>query len=382
MSVSQTRLLAAVSFLLMPVVAARGSAQQSGESRSAALDVHVFAQGDEGGNPYMREAFQYYGVRFAVTLPPRRRLGMRANSAFAVLSNDPPQAIPATVQNATTTSSSPTQNIFDVSVLVDAVLGKGKWTVSPGVYYHNQEDFGAAGGDLGFSGELSGGDTVLTFNYSFRAAFRKVVYWDSSHRGRDNQWTHNLLIGWTQTLSPDWILGLSAQFTRQDGLLIEPYNYVTLLDDRGVPVRLADEILPRRRNRGQLNARTRWSPRVGVSLGLDASVYLDDWLIYHGAIEPNVSFPLPSPVRWRLWYRFSMQRATRYFQKSPTAEHRYQTQDSDLATFLMHSPGLSVFILLHEGRTAAWHLNLAVFGFYRDDGVMAGGVTAGTESRF
>jgi hypothetical protein len=42
----------------------------------------------------------------------------------------------------------------------------------------------------------------------------------------DIRLTHNVVLGWTQTLSPSLIASLGLQYTRQDGLLHSTLQFV------------------------------------------------------------------------------------------------------------------------------------------------------------
>lgn len=395
--------IAAVVVAVLVGNAGRVEAQEADAEASTGLDINVFSQGDAGGQQYRTESFDYVGVRFALKLPLDEIVTWRGNVAVAYIANHTPKPLPASITNANVMSASPDLLTLDTALTLDIKPPESDWTISPGIFYHHQKNHASIGLDLEFSLDLFDGNTVLALTYGFRFDYLWLQFWDNSSRPDDTATTHNLMIGITQIVSPQWKLNLSFQYTRQDGFLSDPYGYVTIENASGDPILLTDEDLPRTRNRGQLNLRARFSPELGVAVGLDTSVYADDWGIWHAAFEPSVELPVASlNVRWRVWYRIAIQRETRYFRRAPTTVSEFQTQDSDLGRFVMHGPGMLVNIRLNGGANThhadddgagggnignengngknigtEWRLRVSVFGFARDDGIFAVGGSIG-----
>lgn len=346
-----------------------------------ALDLYAFSQGDEGGDPYRSEGFSYQAFALDLQLPLGERSTLRANGALSLIDNDPLAALPQTVDNAFVASASPKLLVLDSGAWLDLRPGSGRWTLSPGAYYHHQDGFWSGGLDLSARRELFDGNSALLLTYSFRGAITRQHRWDRTPREFDHQLSHKLLASWTQYLSRSWVGGLVLEFAHQQGQLASPLNYVTLFDGDGVPIRLVDEVLPRRRERAQLVARVRYAPTVGSSVGLDASGYLDDWGVSHASLQPNVELPLLHDLRLRLWYRLAVQQGTRYFHEQPVALPVRRTQDSDLGRFTMHTPGVLVIVPLRPtGGRLGWLVRLSGYGFYRDDGLYAAGGNLGVEA--
>jgi hypothetical protein len=332
-----------------------------------AIDIYAFAQGDSRGNPLKAEGFDYGAMRVDMKLKMTPAVAFRFNASVARLRNEDIQRVPSTVQNARVTSASTEVLTLDSSIGVDIQLKDSPWHISPSGYYHHQNDFVASGGDLAIDRELAGGDTVLGVTYSFRIASPLVRRWNGRNDGRDISVSNNLVLSFTQVLSPSWLVSLNAQLTRQSGWLTEGFNFVALFDERGAPIKLLDEELPRERHRVQVNGRLRFTPRQGLVLGLDMSGYLDDWSVRQLALEPSLEIPLSRTVRWRLWYRVAWQSASRFYVERPLAETRYRTQDGDLGRFVLHSPG--TLLTLPFGDAQVWLARIGVYGFVRDDGL-------------
>jgi len=341
----------------------------------AAFDLYVFSQADEGGHPFRDESFLNNGVRTDLRIAASSRVAIWHNASFAILNNADPTAVPATIGNGTTLSASGVVLYLDSAGGIEWTSEDGNWIFTPGIYYHHQSSIIAGGADVVLQHLMAGGDTTLILSYSFRLGFRKLYYWDGTEELDHSHPTpsHTLLFGWTQTLSPSWRMALNAIYARQTGVLSNTFGYVTLFDQAGVPRHLVDELLPTTRNRFQLNGRLRWSPEIGLGIGLDASGYADDWGVKHFAVEPNFEIELGEGLRLRAWYRFSAQGATKYFRLLPTTIARFQTQDSDLGSFAMHSPGMELTIGLPDWADLDWHLRIGGFGFWRTDGIFAVG---------
>ena len=368
---------------LLPLLAGWAAVVQAEPTaeRRLALDLYAFSQGDEGGDPYRSEGFTYQAFALDLQLPLAERAALRANGALSLIDNGDATTLPATIDNAFVVSASPKLLVLDSGIWVDLRPGDGRWTLSPGVYYHHQDGFWSGGLDLSARTELFDGNSALLLTYSFRGAVTRQHRWDQTPRAFDHQLSHKLLTSWTQYLARTWVGNLSLELSHQNGQLGSPLNFVTVYDESGVPIHLVDEILPRRRERAQLVARVRYSPAVGASVGLDGSGYLDDWGVRHASAQPNLELPLLGAVRARLWYRLAVQQGTRFFAGRPLDLPAHRTQDSDLGRFVMHSPGVIVTVPLRPaGSRLGWIVRLSGYGFYRDDGLYAAGGNLGVEA--
>lgn len=345
---------------------------------STSLDLTVFSQGDDGGDPHKAEGLDYYGLRVASRVRVSDEVELRASVAAAVLANEDAAPAPRTVTGVTITSASSTTVTLDATAAVDVRPAGSGTTLSAGAFYHHQFGFIGGGLDLGVAQELAGGDTVLDASFSLRGAGLKLRMWDGQYLGWTYQSTYNLALSVTQTVSPSVVVAVGAQYSRHWGTLAETFNFVVLHDPTGTPRELVNEALPDERHRGQVNARVRFTPSVGTSIGLDASFYGDDWGVLHGAAEPSVETTLPWDLRLRVWGRVSWQRASRYFDDGAQEPVRYATQDPDLGNFVMLSPGVLVIVPLGaSSEELSWETRVAVFGFYRTDQIYAVGSSAG-----
>lgn len=361
--------------LFLGLTAIAASAQE--RPNKIELDTFFFSQRDRGGHPLQAEGFEYYAGRGSLDLLLRPGLRFHLEGTLAYIGNDSSLAVPPTVTNATTTSASANLVTLDALTSLEIKPRGSAWTWRPGFYYHHQSDNQSAGVDLGFTRELNDGDSQLSFTYSVRFDHLLLDFWDGSQRGTADRWTHNVLIGWTELLTPDWKGYLGLQYTFQKGFLEETYNFVPIYDAGGVPRLYVDESLPNDRHRAQVNGRLRYSWATGKSAGLDASVYGDDWHVVHAAIEPSYETRFGRDVRWRVWYRFSVQDGARYFRKRPQASERFITRDSDLGSFAMHSPGATISFPLVNGPRREIRLRITTFGFLRDDDLSGFGAKLG-----
>ena len=349
---------------------------QEGE-HSISLDIYAFSQGDDGGDEYREEGFDYFAWALEMRFTLSEWFALELNGTLGYIVSEPIAELPDTVTNrAELTGASEELLTLDTAATLVISPPALDWRFSPSFYFHHQHGYLVLGGDLGVAGDLADGDTALSASYGFRIVRPVERSWQGHFPPRDRLLTHNVLFGWTQTLSPSWIVALGLQYTRQDGLLHSTLQYVTLFDEGGAPVELIDEVLPRVRNRFQVNARARYTPLLGLSVGLASSFYADDWGILHGAVRPSVELPLTARIRWQLWYRLSLQSGVEHHEERPTEARRYRTQDSDLMGFSMHSPGTTVTIPL-GGEPIAWTIRVSGYGFYRGDDVYGGGATMG-----
>lgn len=344
------------------------------------VDLFAFSQDDHGGQPLRAEGMHYGSLRLATDLQLSDTLGLTLNAAGGLIDNEDPRPLPPTVDQVLSTQASAQIITLDAQASLRYRPLRAPWGLAAGLYYHHQRRSVFIGADVTGSLDLAGGDSVLALTYSFRFGIRKPRRWDDLVMDFDYLRSHNLIFGWTQNLSPAWLIATTIQYTRQDGPLDDQYNFVVLYDDGGAPVHLGFESLPRERNRAQISLRTRFSPTPGLSLGLDTSVYRDDWGVSHGAIEPSLEVPLSTLTRVRLWYRFAAQSQAKYFRSHPTTVARYQTQDSDLGAFTVQSPGMLLLFPLATATDPRWMGRLAVFGFFRSDGISAGGANLGVEA--
>jgi len=362
----------------------RAAAQADVHGGRAVLDVHAFSQSDRGGNPYREEAFGYGGVGVSLRVRAGENVVLRADAVGGFIANDDPIELPRTIRQARTTSASEDIQTLDAVAGIDVTPRGGRWTLRPGLFYHHQRGYITPGADLGSELRLFDGNTTLSAAYGLRVAMPNNKGWGGKKRRLDVLVTQNLQLAWTQILSPRWLALTSVQYTRQDGRTDNSFNYVVLFDAGGEPTTMIDELLPRIRNRLQVNGRLRFSPRVGLALGLDGSLYLDDWSIRHGALQPSVELPLGRGIRWRLWYRIARQRGTRYTVPLGSGwddlDGAYRTQDADLATFTMHGPGMRFWIPAVGTRAPTWATRIALLGFLRSDGIFGLGGNLGVEA--
>jgi len=365
--------------LLAGAVAAQDPIPISDYSHS--LDIYAFSQDDDdgrGGNPLQAEGFDYTSLRLDLTHPLDKRRTLRGEAVIAFIRNDPALPVPPTVINATTTSASGNLTTLDALLGADLSPEGSGWTYSPGLFYHHQIDYIGTGFDFAVQRDLFDGDTQLGFSYVLRYDFLELKWWDGTDHGSANRMANNFLFNWDQHLSPSVKTSLAAQYTRQDGFLSDQYNFVAIFTPAGVPILYDDERLPDTRNRGQLNARLRWSPRLDTSVGLDLSYYFDDWDIE--TVSGTVSFEsVFRKLRVRVWYRLAVQDETKYFARMPTSPSQLQTQDSDLGSFTLHAPGMTVSYPLGRWLEKDSVLRFTVWGFSRDDGVDGLGAKIGVQ---
>ena len=349
-----------------------GPASSEVRPREVRFDLYAFSQDDDPAQPLRNEGLTYVGARPSAVLELSPSVTLHANGAFALISNEDAAELPASA-GATVTSASSRVIAVDVSAGLEIRRPGSPWTFRPGAYYHHQVGWVSEGVDVGVDRELSGGDAVISLTVNQRVAFPKLRTWNGVDNGRDITATHSVTLGWKQNVSPSVVTNVSFQFTRADGFLGDSYNYVVLYNG-GTPIAVRDESLPNKRNRFQGSARIRWSPRLGTALGLDASAYKDDWDIRHVAVEPSVAAPLPGGLRGKAWFRWSDQKESKYFRAAPSAERRFQTQDSDLGTFTTKGGGFSLTVPVGDRR---WEWRIAAFGLDRSDGMLAAGMDAG-----
>lgn len=350
------------------------------------VDFTVFEQVDDGGNPIRSEGLKYVGVRLFGKGPLTDEVKLGITASMAHLTNQAPEAaLPPSIGAAVVTSVS--ADLFTLDALASFDISpKGiNWTFHPGFFYHHQHRNVSWGADFAAKGAFNGGDTGLTLSYSLRLARTDPKNWDGFRPGQDWHVSNNFFASLTQTLSPAWLLSVSLQYTRQDGFLADAFNYVLITDEFGTPAKLLYEDMPRERNRGQGNVRLRWSPSVGWGIGLDASIYGDDWGVLVGSVSPSAVFSLSRTVRLRLWYRLALQQGSKYFSDSyVTKAPTFRTQDSDLASWALHSPGMSLNIPfgVADSRGPGFVARLSVYGYYRTDGIWTLGSSAGVSAKW
>ncbi|MFO0722757.1 MAG: DUF3570 domain-containing protein [Myxococcota bacterium] len=340
----------------------------------ASFDLYVFSQSDNGGgDPYRAEGFVNTGMREEVRLQTSEQVALFENATLAILNNSAPEPLPSTIANANVLAASGTVVYLETSIGAEWTSADGAWTVRPSLYYHHQSAIIAGGADLALSWLLGGGDTTLMLSYGFRLGFRRLHYWDGTIENDHSHPTpsHTLLVGWVQTLSPSLRVALNLVFARQTGILSNTFGFVTVFDTAGLPRLLVDERLPTERNRIQLNGRLRFAVPGGPTLGLDGSIYADDWDVRVAAIEPSLEAELSEGVRARVWARISAQEGARYLTLLPSTLEAFRTQDSDLGSFTMFSPGLELSAPLPAWASLTWRLRVGAFGFFRTDGLFA-----------
>ena len=348
-------------------------AASAAEPATATLDVAVFSQADEGGNPYQTEAFTYTDTSLAVRGPVSERVSLRARASLGTILNQSVGTLPDTSDKVLTTQASPDTVLLDATA--GATVKLGAWTLDVGAFYHHQWAFISLGPDLTVSRELADGNTTVRVGWSGRGASLEIdPTWDGRDLGRTERWSSTLGLSVSQILSPKLFVLVGGQLVNQLGFLGHRLNFVILEEtaDRDAD----DERLPDARHRGQLNVRLRYAPWAGAMVGLDSSGYLDTWGVRQVVLQPVMEWPI-GPVRINLAHRFSMQWGSRYFRTNQAIPHQFQTQDSDLATFHMHSPSILTRIALPSSGRVAWTARVGVMGFWRTDGLWAIGGTAG-----
>ncbi|HUB08905.1 MAG TPA: DUF3570 domain-containing protein [Myxococcales bacterium] len=346
--------------------------------RYVAVDLLAFSQWDPGGgDPLVDEGFRYEALSVDARFKVTDDVYVRGTAVVAYLQNDPLLTLPNSIANAHVTSASTDFVTLDSSLATDLISPDGKWIFSPGFFYHHQWAFLVGGMDLDLRHVMAGGDAVLRLGYNGRYASIHQVKWDGSPVYGDDRITNNAVLSWTQVLSPKLVANVGLQYTNQTGLLSSTLQFVGLYDAAGQPVELVDEVLPRERNRGQLDLRARYTPSVGTSFGLDLSGYYDDWDLLNLAIEPSFETPIWGGARLRVWYRLSDQKGTRYFDPTPQTVQPYMTQNSNLGTWVDQSPGMLVLVPLGERGGAQWLLRASLLGFYRTDRIFGAGGSLG-----
>lgn len=371
---------------------------QEGEN-TASLDLYIFNQNDNGGgNPFINEEFFYYGGRIDAKLKVSKVVSLRPVFFGSQIQPGSEITPPASiinrdvVTNATTTSASATN--LGGSFVADIRPANWDWTLSPGAYFSYQPTYVSRGLDFTLQGDLFGGDFSPWFAYGFRfdavtggnlaisGIFNYGLPSERDSDGRDNRLhsrlSHNFVAGFTQTLSPQWRVNASLQYTLQTGYLSTPNAKVALYTGN-TPVLFADEKLPIVRNRFQINFRARYSPLLHWSVGADHSAYFDDWGIMNLAFQPAAEGPFVADVaHWRAWYRLGYQQGTRYQRDKPQQEHRYQTDDSDLGTFSSNGGGVLLFFYLPRDDGMRWAIRVSGYMFARNDGIWGAGAMLGT----
>ena len=378
----------------------------SAQDKVVTLDIFAFNQEDGnahvddigGGNPHINEEFFYAGVRASGRFKISNVITLRPTIGISSIEParwiDPPDTItnPEALNTATITSASATN--MTLALITDIQPDGSDWTLSPGAYFSYQPTYVSRGLDFLLSAELLQGNFIPEFSYSFRwdsvtgGNLRVAGIWggdpgDTSRNGIDkelrNRFFHSVGLGFTQILSPEWRINASLQFTRQDGFLSEPNAQVTLYNG-DTPVRFSDERLPNSRNRVQANFRVKYSPWLGWAFGMDHSAYVDDWSILNFALEPNTEGTFGhDDARWRLWYRISYQRGTRFQRDNPEQRFKFQTDDPDLGTFNTHGGGVLLWFDMPETGETEWILQVSFYGFYRSDKTWGYGGLLGSE---
>jgi hypothetical protein len=346
---------------------------------AVAIDLLLFSQWDQGGNPLVDEGFRYEAVSAELKLKTSDALTIRGAAVVAYLQNDPLMTLPSTITNAHVSAASTDFVTLDAFLATDFTSPDGKLIVSPGLFYHHQWAYIAAGLDIDVLWLVANGDASLRFAYAGRYAELRQVHWDGTPVNGDYRITHNFLFGWTQVLSADLVAQFFVQYARQVGLLNSTLQFVGIYDAAGHPVLLVDDSLPRLRDRWQVNVRGRYTTSPGTSLGLDLSGYYDDWDLLNVAAEPNFETPIFGGARVRLWYLVAYQHATKYFIPFPTTIQPYMTQNSNLGTFWLQGPGGLILIPLGkpQPKGARWLLRASVLGFYRSDHIFGIGGAGG-----
>ncbi|MCC7508490.1 MAG: DUF3570 domain-containing protein [Planctomycetes bacterium] len=391
---------------------------------SGSLDLYVFSQQDDGGNPYQNEDLLYYGARAAARLKVSDTLTLRPTIGVAQIEAGGKPDTPSTVTNATVTSASQQGGAsggatkytpITTSMGFDIKPAGTKLTLSPGFFFSYQDNYVSRGLDFSASIELFNGNLIPSLSYGLRydtLTSDTIGFWgifgiageadEGDHEGEDEEEeeeeeegeeegartamlglrtriSHNLQLGFTQIISPEWRLNASVQYTRQDGYLGAPNAVVTLYDGN-TPVLLSDERLPNYRNRFQFNLRVKYSPLLGLSFGVDHSAYFDDWGILNLAAEPSAEgFFVRDIARWRVWYRFSYQDGTRFMRDHPQQKFKFQTDDPDLGSFTTHGGGaLFYFDVAHWG-PMHWIVRVSGYAISRSDGIWGIGALLGTE---
>jgi hypothetical protein len=342
----------------------------------ATLDFFGLTQDDDGGQRFKAEGLRYVGARASADFALDGTTEFQTSVATSFLVNESAADIPGV-----DAISGASRKLLALDVSTGLSVRRGEvWTLRPAVAYHHQKGYVSEGVDLAVDRELAGGDALLTAALSVRFAFLDLETFAGTDAGTELSGTNALSVSWRQNVTPTLMTQVGAQYVRQDGYLGDSYNYVVQTNG-GVPTAITDEILPRRRHRGQLNGRVRWSLGANAAAGLDASWYLDNWDVRHFAVEPSFSCPLPSIGRARGWWRLSHQERTEHFRSEGEALGRYHTQDSDLGSFVAHAAGVALSVP-RGGRTGADEIEIALYGLTRDDGIAALGASTGLRRRW
>jgi hypothetical protein len=362
---------AAVILLILPAQSASAV-----HPLEATLDFFGFVQDDDGGQALKAEGMRYVGARATARFILDATTDLETSVATSFLSNESAADLPGI---DAITGASPRLLALDVSAGLSARRGE-VWTLRPALVYHHQKGYVSEGVDIVVDRDLAGGDATLTAALNVRVAFLALETFRGRDAGTELAGTNALSVSWRQNVSTTLVTQVGAQYVRQDGYLGDSYNYVVLTSG-GDPVAVTDETLPRVRQRGQLNGRVRWSLRPDAAAGADASWYFDDWAVRHFAFEPSLTWPLPGRGRVRGWWRVSNQEAAEHFRTEIQALGRFQTQDSDLGSFVTHSAGV-VLVLPRGARARADEMELTLYGFTRDDGIRALGASTGVRRRW
>jgi hypothetical protein len=342
----------------------------------ATVDLFGFGQDDDGGQRFKAEGLRYVGARASADFALDGSTELETSAAASFLSNESAADIAGV-----DAISGASRKLLALDVSAGLSLRRGEvWTLRPAVAYHHQKGYVSEGVDLAVDRDLADGDATLTAALSVRFAFLDLETFSGADAGTELAGTNALSVSWRQNITPRVTTQVGAQYVRQDGYLGDSYNYV-VQTNAGVPASITDEILPRRRHRGQMNGRLRWSLGANAAAGLDASFYLDSWDVRHFAVEPNFACPLPAIGRARGWWRVSRQEKTEHWWSEGQALGRYHTQDSDLGSFLAHSAGVAVTVP-HGARARADEVEVALYGFTRNDGIAALGASAGLRRRW
>jgi hypothetical protein len=342
----------------------------------ATFDLFGFAQDDDGGQSFKAEGLRYVGARASADFALDGSTELQASAATSFLSNESPADIAGV-----DAISGASRKLLALDVSAGLSVRRGEaWTLRPSIAYHHQKGYVSEGVDLAVDRKVAGGDATLTAALSVRFAFLDLESFSGTDAGTELAGTNALSVSWRQNVTPRVMTQVGAQYVRQDGYLGDSYNYV-VLTSAGVPAAITDEVLPRRRHRGQVNGRVRWSLGANTAAGLDASWYLDNWGVRHFAVEPSFACPLPAIGRARGWWRVSRQERTEHFRSAGQPLGRYHTQDSDLGSFVAHSAGVALTVP-HGGRARADEIEIALYGFTRDDGIAALGASTGMRRRW
>ncbi len=155
--------------------------------------------------------------------------------------------------------------------------------------------------------------------------------------------------GFTQVLSPKWMMGISAEKSLDQGeQLNNPYRSVHFLD--GDTVRLANEVYPNTRNSDAIALRTIYHLPYKASIRGELRNFSDNWGIESRNIEVRYLHEYNSNWRFQVGLRgYTQTQADFYADLFPFDNaQEFLARDKELSEFDSYSVGLGVFYELDQ----------------------------------